>query len=263
VTMTVTKKEPGATAKVSGSGKIHVAQPGAFVTATLAIKNTSSTIANIKPLPEDSDFVIGEITGPRSFKVHLKPDRLTNVKMAKQVIYPEITLKSGKVVKPKLTLTPAFAAGRKHQSANAATLYRHAPHHGANLSLDILTPKDAKLGFVEIDPVSYNNLGFADGKGLELIPAGHKTWTIAFKNYEAPVMKKLDSKGNPVALKPNYTLKIHLWAVGTYLTEADGVTPKRDAVTGRIIPLHNDAAKAKDRKNITKPTVVNVKVNVK
>ena len=255
VTLTVTKSGHSATAKLSGSGKINVAVPGAYTTATLTLKNTSSPIAKVDwPKTPENDFVLGSITGPGTFTVHLKPDR--PVKMAAQTVRPVITLENGQVVTPALKLTPVFTASKKTQSASAVTLHKSTPYTGAALDLDIATPAGAKLGAVAIDPAGYAKLGFKDGKGLQLVQSGANTWVIAFDDYTLPEMKP-DKKGKAVSLKSGYSLKIQLWAEGTYVTDAFG-NPAKDA-KGNIIPLYNTAKKPKA---ITKPTVVTVKVNI-
>ena len=84
--------------------------------------------------------------------------------------------------------------------------------------------------------------------------SGANTWTVAYKDYALPQMKPGVNKGK---LRSSYTLKLQVWAEGTYVTDASG---KPLLEGGKIVPLKNGAKKPAAK---TKPTIVTVKVNLK
>ena len=86
--------------------------------------------------------------------------------------------------------------------------------------------------------------------------SGANKWTIAFDDYKLPEMK--DKNGKAVPLKGNYSLKIQVWAAGTYQADTFG-EPILDS-KGRIQPIYTAAKKPVAK---TKPVTVTVKVKLK
>jgi len=154
-------------------------------------------------------------------------------------------------------------------------MYKATPYTGANVGMNITTPAGAKLGAVAIDQASVNKLNLGrEAAGsfpkdvFELVQCGENTWTLRFKDGAIPVQLKASGKdkGKPVknangsykaAANKTYSVKIELWAEGTYVKNADG-SPKLE--DGKIVPLYNGAKKPSAK---TKPTPVTVKVNLK
>jgi len=183
------------------------------------------------------------------------------VPAAKHTVIVRAVLSSGKTVEKSITVTPVQGTLKAAQTTKEVTLYKTTPHTGSDVGLSLTAPAGANIGAVVIDKDSYAKLGFKDGQGLQLVQCGANTWTIACDDYKLPEMK--ENKGKFVPLKGSYSLKIQVWAAGTYLADASG-NPINEAgqlisVTGgKIVPLKSAAGKA-----ATKPVTVTVKANMK
>jgi hypothetical protein len=142
-----------------------------------------------------------------------------------------------------LSITPAQTTAKAFQSKKAITLYAGAPLTGEAIDLNLITPPGVQLGAVCINQASVAAMKFNStlpNNGFELQQSGANQWTIYFKGGKAPEA----AKGK---LKASYTLKLELWAEGTYKDENNDGIPE---------PLTEGTKKSK-------PTLVSVKVNIK
>jgi len=165
--------------------------------------------------------------------------------------------KNNKAIDKPLSIKPAFTVSKAVQSTKAVTLYKATPMTGQSLNIRLTTPANVKPGAVQLNQASLNGLklvtsGSAPGAivksdGFRLEQSGAGDWTIYFKETTAP--KALDAKGKIVNPKQNYTIRIELWADGTYKLNSSG---KPEALKN---PANGNA--------MTKPTYVNVKVILK
>ena len=78
--------------------------------------------------------------------------------------------------------------------------------------------------------------------------SGAGNWTISFKDSMAP------KRNNGTDLNSSYTLKVELWAEGTYTI---------DPATGKAVALQAYNTKTKKWVDKSKPTIVKVKVTIK
>ncbi|MCL2110870.1 MAG: hypothetical protein FWH32_01175 [Clostridiales bacterium] len=290
VNLVITGKE--ASVSVTSKGRIDIANPNSEIANTLRLRNVTGEVASVRLLEqefeifegkrllsagrgnESRDFEVTSLNGNR-FTVGLKHGAVAP--RVRQNLSVEVTLTNGlkvrswgykerRVVRYRwfvgtdrpLSITPVQTIGRAWQSARAVTLYKDAPFGGAPIGFDLTTPANVSLGAVRIQPTSVRN--FQDG-GFELLQNGPNDWTLGFKDGKVPVL--VDRNGNPTMtratnsrpsirtpLKSSYTVKIELWAEGTYRLADDG--------KGTLVPVGIGSGR-----NVTKPRVVNVRVNIR
>ena len=152
-----------------------------------------------------------------------------------------------------ISFTPVQGKGKAKQSTKAMTLYKLAGLTGESVDLALTAPTGANLGDVCINAGSVKLLrdqtGVKGTEAFELVRNGANTWTLKFKN---GVPKAFTSGGKATKLKGSYTIKLDLWAKGTY-----------DDSSGKPTPLQVYDKKAKKWVNKSKPTTVKVKVTIK
>ncbi len=290
--LTVTNKDPAMT--VSLKNKIDVTNPASAATATVKLTNMGGEIEYVKLYDQvmngklidltatmagqSADFE-ADVTGANSFTIRLNPQSGNQVAPGvKRNLSAVVTLKNGlematwnDALKDRpIAITPVQGGIKASQSTKAVTLYKGAPKSGARVSLVLTAPAGAQLGVVRIaDSTSNLKLGFkgqsaggapaANGTGFELVRSGSDDWSIQFAGGKLPEI--YDKNGKAGKLKANYTLKLEIWAIGTYQLEADGATPKCDP-SGRPLPLGTTNSKGKFTAT-TKPITVSVNVTVK
>ena len=156
-----------------------------------------------------------------------------------------------------VTITPIQGKGKAVLSKKAVTLNRWTPLTGDSLELGLKTPANVKLGAVALNEASLKALKLRvnDGTyamasdGFRLVQKGANEYTIYFLNSVAP--RPPDNSAGMVELKPSYTVKLEVWAEGTYRLDA----------TGRPAALEGVNAKGQTVKS--KPMMVNVRINIK
>ena len=241
IAVTITAKTPSFT--VAKKGKVDIANPNSAITATVKLKNTTSGIEEVKLLDKAGGSVSSDfeavLTGANTFTVKIKDGSKLAPGVTKKPVV-EIKLENELTTMTKaISIAPKQTAGKKVQSRSSITLYKAQPLQGETVSLNLKAP--VSLGAVQIQQASLNKMKFDTG-GFELVRNGENDWTIIFKDGKAPT--KLNKKNKDV-LKSSYTLKLELWAEGTYIDDS-----------GKAAPI-------KDGKKASKPTVVKVKVYIK
>ena len=263
ISLSVTGKE--ASFRVSQKGKIDIANPASEVTASVTLLNTTSAIADVKLYDQAFDankkfidpvaagaglstkFEVGAING-NTFTIKAKNGTLVPGAAKKlslfivlgngDVITSWVTSAGGLVKDTKaITIKPAQTVFKAKQDKKAVTLYKLAPQVGERIDLEFSTAAGARLGDVEINMASVSRNDY-----FELARGGKNTWELKLKDGFDPYL--LNGKGKSV-YKAGYTVKLELWAEGTY--EMSG---------GRAIPRV-------DGKFKTKPTIVSIRVYLK
>lgn len=236
ISLSITSKSTACS--VALKGKLDIANLESVITATVNMSNTTSEIDEViltdyKGLDCFRAFdYIGN-----TFKIRLDGSNMPTPGM-KYSVKAEIKLVNGDTLMRDISITPSQTVGKAYQSTKEVTLYKATPLAGAQIDLDLLTPVNAVLGNAIISKQSMNT--FKTGQGFILERSGEKSWVIKF---EDTINGAIPAKGTP---KASYSLKLELWADGTYVEGVDGVpTPLIDG------------------KKQSKPTVITVKVNVK
>jgi hypothetical protein len=228
ISLTVTDK--AVSGRVSAKGRLDIANPLSELAATVRLANTASVIAEGGVKLDNEDYIVSEISGS-TFKVKVAEGRRP-VPGVKSTVKATVALVNGiDDLECTFAVTPAQTVGRASQSKKAVTLYKESPFLGEEIALSLASPANAKLGEVEIA---------SDIFALER--SGENSWVISFKDGKAPQ-----------GAKKSYPVKLRLWAEGTYAKDQEG-SPVKDA-DGSIAPLRSG-------KKVSKPTVVNVTVNV-
>jgi hypothetical protein len=255
-TLTVTSKDASMT--LAQSGKIDVANPNSAITVAARLSNIDSDIESVRLLDPatgavSKDFRASGVSG-KTFKIVVAHKYV--VPGAAQKLRVELKLKgAADPIFREISVKPAQTVSRAVMSRNAVTLYRFAPLTGETVSLGLTTPANVKLYDVKIDPAAVKAL--EDG-GFDIARNGANSWVIYFKDGKVPTV--VDGRGNPVlgrngkpvALKPSYTIKLELWAEGTYKLDGNGKPAALEA--------KNPQGKVVAR---SKPTIVNVRVNIR
>jgi hypothetical protein len=117
------------------------------------------------------------------------------------------------------------------------------------IEFKLTAPANATLGKARISEASLKACKFSEGK-FALRQIGVDTYAVRFYSNSVPMT--VDKKGKQAKLKSSYTLKIELWAEGTYDYSYDG--------SPIALGYYNAKGKLVAK---TKPTIVTVKVNVK
>ena len=252
VTLTVTKKAEGIS--LSSKGKIDIASPGSAITVTAKLSNTTSEIRTARIIDasggaESKDFKTEAISG-NGFRIVAAHKEV--VPGVEQRLIAEIVLRNGMRFEKNIKIKPTQTLGKAKLTKKSVTLYPLTPLTGETLGIYLTTPANVNLAKVQINEKNMKDMKLIDADTKNPIDAGFRIeqrganeWVIYFKvndNNKAPLAL---NKEKPVKLKSSYTLKIELWADGTYYQSSG-------------LPL-------KDNKGIekSKPTTVNVKVNIK
>ena len=260
-TLKFTLTVKGKSAKISSiklKGAVDIANPASALTATVKLTNASSGIASVKLFPagdtnEHKLFNSVGATG-KTFRIRAaNPQVVPGVKHSVDV---EVTLENGQTLPLwNITVKPKNSAGKAWQSKKAVTLNRWTPRTGESVGLRLRAPTGVKLGAVRINQACLNGFNLTtDGEaanksdGFRLAKNGENEWTIYFADETAPIPA---GKTYASSLKSSYTLKLELWAEGTYKLGPDG----------KPVALEYKAANGKITKS--KPVMVKVKVNIK
>jgi hypothetical protein len=241
ITLKVTDKP--ASFKVSLKGKLSVVDAASSVAATVKLANTTATLTDITLTgAEAGKFEAFGVSG-LTFKIRRADGQLVvpGVKYALGVTAGLSNGQSLQLAKP-VSITPAQPAGKGSQSKKAVTLYTGALKDGAEIRLGLSAPAGARLSYAQINAASVKKNDF-----FELVRNGENSWTVRFKAGFDPAAQ-VNGKGKST-LKASYTVKLELWADGTY----NGL----DA-NGKPIALTNAKGKAK-----TKPVTVKLKIDLK
>ena len=251
--------------------KIDIANPASAITATVKPANTSSDIASVRILTGAAatsdvspDFQAVGVSG-KTFRITAVHKQV--VPNNPQTVYVHVTLKDGQTLPGKLvTIKPAQTVAKAALSKKTVTLYKADPLRGETGSFGLTTPANVKLGAVNLHEGTLKSHKLVHGEnvvgdvfataslpsnGFRIAQNGAAHWSLHFADEIAP--KALDKKGKVAHLKSSYTLKLELWAEGTYRLDASGN------------PVALQAYDAKKGKWVdkSKPTYVNVKVNIK
>ena len=257
----VTSAQPSFT--VALKNKIDTANPDSFATATIKLSNMDAVLASVTLLNmpvNDEEHISKDFTavilGTNTFIVKAKHNQV--VPGVTYNLRIKLTLTNGQELyswtqsdKP-VKLTPVQLQGKVSSNKKSVTLNKSLPFTGD--SIEILLPATSKnpnlkLGMVCIQQASLKSLGLTtDGitqnDGFEMVRSGENTWTIHFKDGLVPQTKLI--KGKQAKLKSSYTIKLEVWAEGTYMN-----------IDGIPVALTSDGV-AK-----TKPALISVKVNIK
>jgi len=254
-TLTVSGKDQAGS--VSVKGKIDIANPDSAVISTVNLSNTTSeidTVELLNPAGTQSGDFTAYITGGKTFTIKTAHKQV--VPGVQYKLNARVTLKNGFSFEKALTLKPIQTKSKAVQTVKAVTLHTRTPLTGQTVGVDLKTPANVKLGAVRLNEPALKKLKLVDADtnlandGFKLEKNGANNWTVYFNAAKAP--KALDKKGNAVKLGKSYTLKIELWADGTY--EFDG--------NGKPVALGVTDSKGKFNAK-SKPTIINVKVNIK
>ena len=253
VTLKVSDKPPGFT--VSQKGKIDIANTESGIDAAIKFTNGDSEIASVKLYNdsactiENESYTVAAVSGT-SFRIAVTKGKKI-VPGVKQNLWVVISLKSGGELRSPankpLAFTPSQTAAKATQSLKAVTLYKSTPQYGSEgVLLGLTTPANVRIGEVVINQASVNSMKLSDG-GFRLEQNSANTYSIYFAGGRAPGV--LGKDGRLAALKSAYTLKLDLWAEGTYtLNSAGQPLPLTDPATGKAM---------------SKPTTISIKVMIK
>ena len=195
---------------------------------------------------ESSDFKT-IVTGPNTFDI-VAAHSVLAPGVPKEVT-AKVTLKNGiELSKDKFIIKPAQTVGKAVLSKAAATLYKGASFTGDTIGIKLTTPANAKIGAVRLDPKSLTDLKFmtVEGEvanGFRIEQSGTDNWTVYFDADGYPPVPATLGSSTAKDLKASYTVKLEVWAVGTYVADSKG----------NFISAVDNA----------KPTVVPLKINIK
>lgn len=241
-------------ASVSLKGKLDIANPESFITATVKLTNTAGVLkaggVTLTGIGSD-DYEVYDIAGNK-FKIRVNPnsENLIVPGLARKLNVAVTLANNEKPAIPKqITITPSQTKSKATQSVKEIVLYEAMQNKAEPVTLNLTTPANVKLGAVKMaggkaatatkSAMTANQvLGFSSG-GFEVFQTGQNglnEWRIGFHNDELPI----PAKGN---LKASYTVKLELWAEGTYRLDAN-----------------NEPIALVDGKKKSTPTIVSVKV---
>jgi len=296
VTVTLRIVSTPASFTISQKGRIDIANPESAIDATIKLQNTSERILDVRLLEQNRDdagnqieptdistlFEAVHIPGENTFRIVAIDNVVPRFRysLAIEVELESRTLTSWKEIegtdrvtyKPNLNITPIQTQSKAWRSADNVTLRAAMPHTGDDIRLNLTTPANVRLGHVNIqqasldnlyfikadpddpskwlrDPDNPNNHVFFEDSEFEIIQNGGNSWTIRFKYGEVPwgTTNKAGTARTP--LKSSYNIRLELWAEGTYVLDDDG-NP-----TALVHPT--------SKKPASKPTLVTVKVNIR
>jgi len=262
-----------ATFTVSQRGRIDISNPESAIDATIRLNNTSERIEGVKLLEQrilggaqvipdkpSELFKAVHVPGENTFRIiaigNVEPR--TRYSLAIEIELEGRTLTSwietgtgpDSTVRHRFVfnITPAQTISRAWMSANNVTLRAAMPHRGDDIRLNLTTPANVKLGQVSIQQSSLDNLRFIDENGT-LIPNalvieqnGADSWTIRFRDGEVPWGTVSSNGRTETELRNNYSIRLELWAEGTYVLDG----------AGNPTALRN-----------ARPTVITVRINIR
>jgi hypothetical protein len=240
ITLTITDK--AVTAKVALSGKIDIASPQSVAIAKLTLANTAATPITSVTLtdPERKGYFEAFDYSANSFKIRVRPGQRPSPGVKYNYIQALIAFENGDSRTETLAITPSQTVGKAFQNKKEVTLYKGTPLAGEQITLNLTTPAGVKLGDVILNQKSVDALKLGSG-GFKLERNGENSWVVKFDG--APPMPLTGPA------KPSYTVKLELWAEGTYEPNPDG--------------SFKDCLKDSNGNAKSKPTLVSLKVNVK
>ena len=228
---------------VSQKGKLDIANPGSFVTATLKIDGRP---ANVKAVTLDDGNFKAEFPNPADksvFAIKAESGKYP-VPGVKYSVKVTATLANEDVFEKTIIITPVQGTGKAAQSLKNLTLYKLTPYTGEEITLTLTKPSGAEIGDVVINENSIAALKLKEGD-FKLERSGENTWVL-----------KLDGEpiGSNGKTKTSCTVKLDIWMKGTY-------EPK-SGTDGRFkAPLYAEINGKQVQKS--KPVTVSVKVSVK
>ena len=262
--ITITQKAQGFSL-TKPRGRIDIAVPGGSLTSTVRLGNVSSGIASVTlyeqrfvgsrlqvPSAVSGLFEVADIVGnaitvkaiegvPMAPNVSHRLSVLVRLENGEELRSWTVSTNSSNVttVKDKpLTVRPVQAKAKGWRSRSAVTLYTAVPASGERIGLALTSPAGVTLSEVGIAAASLKP--FAADDGFRLERSGEGEWTIFFAKNRVPA---LAGRGS---LKSSYTVRVELWAEGTYALDG----------AGRPVALVEGKARSR-------PTVVSVRVNVR
>jgi hypothetical protein len=290
VTVSGTNKTSSVTAKLTG--KLDVLDPGSALTATLTLKNTTSPIADvwlvntvndndyvlpenessnpIKPgseMDSDNPFEIIHEPGSSTFQIKVLDESLVVPGFAyKPLVAVELENGQGPLYTKAISIKPVQTAVKGWASKKEVTLYQTMPNVGEEISFDINNPAFARFGENGMGEVTVQS---ASVKALKLVGSGEQTqnafemrrngqdiWSLHYTEDTPAAVAKTG------ALKLFYTIKLEVWAEGTYRREPEGKDYDGDDIYGEAavaLCAYNRTGKASAK---SKPVIVTMKVNL-
>ena len=255
--LTVTDKD--ASVSFSQRGTLDIANPASVLQMTANINGDGSALTNVVLSGEGAEHFLVDVTGHRTFELRANPASLNaNKDKFEERLTPghryELAAKVSTANNPdgpagNIRISPRQSISRALVGKKAVTLYRQMPKVAEDIPLDLAS---ATLGDVRIAPSSYDAFAkrFTGGGNFEVIRNGHKSWLVRFEDGLVPSI--VNKNGKPSHLKSSYTLRLELWAEGTYRYVYDE--------QGRPAPAPLVDGQGKSR---TRPRLVNVRVNVR
>ena len=242
LTLSVTDR-PFTVQKLSLKGKLDVSSPTPEIRVEAKLGNTNSIIAGVAILDADPFFKASPAMPINNTFTLLAADGKKPVPGVKYPVNVRITLLNDTAADRTIYITPTQSAAKGQANRNAVTLYKATPHTGEAVALKLTGTAGIKLGEPCINAASVKN-----NDHFDLVRAGETTFNIKFKEGFDPMA----TKGGRSAYKSSYTIKLELWAAGTYQEDSSG----KPAALGYYDAKGKWVAK-------TKPTLVKVKVNLK
>jgi hypothetical protein len=226
--------------------RVDIANPDSAINATVRLTNIASEISSVTLTNPDGTTIASENqlyyavkTGASTFAIRMVEEKRIYGEIIPGIqarLGVTVTLANGDVISlpanRPIRFTPARTAGRAAINKRAVTLFRNAPRSGEGFELHFTNIPD-NISEVTLDTTG---AGF-----FEVSRSGNNEWAIRFKDGVRP----------PVTLnKANYTVRLQVWAEGTHATDHEG------NFAGAILNPANGRA-------MTKPTVVNLRVNLR
>ena len=253
-----------ASVTLSQKGRLNVAVADSAVAVTVRPNGTASKIKNVTLGGVHEDLFEATPTGDFTFEIKAMPAArdAKNADHGKRIIpgvrYTlgglEIEMENGEKMSPAraLVITPTTTVARGNRSPASLTLYTSTPAVGEALNLS-LSGTGVTLGEARLEQKRLDSFKFKDsleGKeavdGFELVRSGRDAWLVGFEGGRVPVVLNKQQTAE-MALKKSYTLRVEVWADGTYVLEDE-----------KPVALRDDSGRAR-----TKPRMLNVRVNVR
>ena len=267
VTVTLVIIRNDASFTVSQRGRIDISNPLSAIEATIRLNNTSERIEGVRLLERRLDvggqiipnevsefFRVEYIHGENTFRIIARENK-TVIPGVRQTLGVEVRLvgRSEPLI-VNINITPTQTRSKAWQSTRAVTLLAAKPQTGEDIRLNLTTPANVRLGHVNIQQASLDNLRFIkDENGtplpenaFEIVRNGGSSWTIRFNDGEVPwgTTNKAGTAKTP--LKSSYNIRLELWAEGTY--ELD---------------INDNPTALGSGKTASRPTLVTVRVNIR
>jgi len=329
----VITRERAASFTIARSGSISVSNPESAINVTIRLTNTLEKVKDVRLLERDplrglndrnqryeiaptdpSEFFnVIHTSGENTFRIIPKPN-VNFVLGFNQRFGIEVELESGHTLTSwrdngtathgmhdrvayrfAFNIAPAQAASRAWQSSPGVTLRSALPFTGGDIRLNLTTPANVKVGFVNIqqdsmtnlrfiraiqdpdDPYYPNYLGYTTDPAtrrhtlytdpFEIVQNGGDNWTIRFKNGEAPwgVTNAAGARANNQVNQTGATRNA-LPASGNYNIRLE-IWPEGTYevdTNGEIILDNGRPIQLRDSRGrlASRPTLVTVRVNI-